>query len=257
MSQRLAGVDRALSVMETLARSGHEGMALGKLASELELDKAAIHRILSTLKARGFASQDDETGIYCVGPALLSMTDDYFSQDTLRIVLHKVAVLVSAEANELCHVGVPDGNHVRYVDKIEPELAIRVYSHVGIRNSMWTTALGRALLAVDTESSADLASRLQLPDDEANHLDRVVGEARRRGYATESEENEKGISCVAVAVERGGVGQAALSLTVPSVRMDPQRMDELGSRLRTILEGQLPPGLRPQSIMNDTSEGQV
>lgn len=255
MSQRLAGVDRALSVMESLARSGHQGLALGELASELELDKAAVHRILATLKARGFASQDYETGIYCVGPALLRMTDDYFSHDTLRNILHKVALLVSAEANELCHIGVPDGNHVRYVDKIEPELAIRVYSHVGIRNPMWTTALGRALLAVDTASTPDLASRLQLPDDEATHLAQVVGEARSRGYATETEENEKGISCVAVAVERGGVGQAAVSLTVPSERMGSQRMDHLGLRLRTILEEQLPPGLRPQSIMNTTSEG--
>lgn len=256
MSQRLAGVDRALSVMESLAQSGYEGMALGELASELELDKAAVHRILATLKSRGFASQVEDTGVYCVGPALLRMTDDYFSHDTLRNVLHKVALLVSAEANELCHVGVPDGNHVRYVDKIEPELAIRVYSHVGIRNPMWTTALGRALLAVDMASTSDLASRLQLPDDEATHVAHVVAEARRRGYATETEENETGISCVAVAVERGGVGQAALSLTVPSERMGPQRMDHLGLRLRAVLEEQLPPGLRPQPIMNSTSEGQ-
>ena len=161
MSQRLAGLDRALSVMEELARSGDTGIALGRLASDLQLDKAAIYRILTTLKARGFATQDEKSGSYRAGPALLTLADDYFSHDTLRSILHRVALQASSEVNELCHVGVPDGNHVRYVDKIEPELPIRVYSHVGIRNPSWTTALGRALLAVETTSEVDLAQRLR------------------------------------------------------------------------------------------------
>ncbi|WP_098730074.1 IclR family transcriptional regulator [Brevibacterium epidermidis] len=256
MSQRLAGLDRALSVMEVLAQSGDEGIALGRLSAILQLDKASIYRILTTLKARGYASQDDKSGSYRAGPSLLTLADDYLSQDTLRSVLHRVARQASAEANELCHVGVPDGNYVRYVDKIEPELAIRVYSHVGIRNPTWTTALGRALLAVETTSHDDLAQRLDLDPDDLSHVASVVGQARDQGFATENEENEPGISCVAVAVERRGIGQAAVSLTVPSTRMSSERMEELGLRLRAILEEHLPPGLRPQQMTERMNEGQ-
>lgn len=255
MSQRLAGLDRALSVMEELARSGDTGIALGRLASDLQLDKAAIYRILTTLKARGFATQDEKSGSYRAGPALLTLADDYFSHDTLRSILHRVALQASSEVNELCHVGVPDGNHVRYVDKIEPELPIRVYSHVGIRNPSWTTALGRALLAVETTSEVDLAQRLRLSDEDLTAVAQAVERARKRGFATETEENEPGISCVAVAVERRGIGQAAVSLTVPSSRMSDERMEQLGLRLREILDDHLPPGLKPQRMAENSTEG--
>src|SRR5699024_12695473 len=110
MSQRLAGLDRALSVMEELARSGDTGIALGRLASDLQLDKAAIYRILTTLRARGFATQDEKSGSYRAGPALLTLADDYFRHDTLRSILHPGALHARPPVNAHCQVMVQTAN---------------------------------------------------------------------------------------------------------------------------------------------------
>jgi DNA-binding IclR family transcriptional regulator len=222
-------------------------MPLGELARELELDKAALYRTLATLKARNYADQDEATGYYRLGRAPLALADAYLSHDTLRSTLHNVAAEASSRAGELCHVGVPDGVKVRYIDKVEPERAIRVYSHVGIRNPLETTALGRAILAVETSSDEQVNSRIGLEHSTSRVLE-AVRQARERGFAEEIEENEDGITCVAVAVERAGIAEAAISITAPAERMTEERRSELAALLRDCLESSLPPGLRPQAV---------
>lgn len=249
MAARLAGVDRALDVLEKLANMGTTGAPLRHLAAQLELDKAVVYRILSTLKFRGYAEQDPETGNYRLGAQVLMLADDFLSQDNLRKALHWAAARASRESNELCHVGVPEGNSVRYIDKIESDLPIQVVSHIGTRNPQAVTALGRAMLAVEVTSRSALDSALGESAATQWDLDAAwaaIDTAHRTGFAAEIEENEKGVSCVGVAVERGGVPVAAVSLTAPSDRMTPTRQEELGNLLRDILTEELPPGLRIQ-----------
>lgn len=248
MSGTLAGVDRALQVIETLAQTGAAGAQLRDLATELSLDKAVLHRILSTLKDRNFAEQDPETGAYRLGSTLLAIADDYMSQDTLRLILHRIAVTVSGHSNELCHVGVPEGSVVRYIDKIEPERPMRVWSRIGIRNPMATTALGRALLSINTDSTTDLQHHIGSEGIDIARVWDAVSRAKELGYATELEENEPGICCVAVAIERAGIPLAAVSITAPSTRMSPARVEELGGLLRTTVAAGIPQGIRIQQL---------
>ena len=78
--------------------------------------------------------------------------------------------------------------------------------------------------------------------------------ARARGYAVETEENEPGISCVVVPLVRGAVSSSAgagprgavvgaVSLTVPSERMDQRRVEQLYATIREVLPPLLPAGL--------------
>lgn len=251
MAAKLAGVDRALDVLEKLAETGTTGAPLRHLSAQLELDKAVVYRILFTLKLRGYAEQDPETGHYLLGSQVLTLADDFLSQDNLRIALHRAAVHASRESNELCHVGVPEGVSVRYIDKIEPDLPIQVVSHIGTRNPQAVTALGRAMLSVEVTSRPALDKALGDSATSQWDLDATwaaIDTAHHVGFAAEIEENEKGVSCVGVAVERGGVAVAAVSLTAPSLRMTVDRQNELGQLLRKLLAEELPPGLRVQSI---------
>lgn len=246
MATLLTGLTRALTVLEELAAAGPKGLPIREIAAKTALDKAVVHRILATLKAKGYAEQNPESGDYFLGTSSLALADVYLKQDNLRGILHEAAVEVSAQSNELCHVGVPEGKGVRYIEKIEPDHSIRVVSHIGIVNPQATTSLGRAILAAQCGNRSELDAYLG-QESNARVWD-AVSQAHTQGFALEIEENEPGISCVGVALVRDGQPVAAMSLTVPADRMPQERQMELGNLLRSTLAKKLPPNLSIPAI---------
>jgi IclR family transcriptional regulator, acetate operon repressor len=76
----------------------------------------------------------------------------------------------------------------------------------------------------------------------ADRFSRAVADARVHRFATEREENEAGICCVAVARRRSTGRPAAVSITGPSNRMGADQLGKLGHRLRDVLQAAAPPG---------------
>lgn len=237
-------VDRALRTLDLVASAGPGGAALADLAAALGLHKTTVHRSLAALRHRGFVDQDPVTGRYQLGGAAVALADRFFAEDDLPARLRPALLEVCAFTDELVHLGVLSGTQVVYLDKVEPERAVRVWSAVGRRNWAATTALGRAMLAFrdlprstadDYAVAADLAPEL---------LRAELDAARERGWAQETQENEPGIACVAVPLLRGpGRPVAALSVTAPAERMPATRMAEVHAHLTDVLPALLPTGL--------------
>lgn len=244
-SSPVEAIDRALLVLEALARAGAQGAQLADLANELGLNKTTVHRSLAALRFRDFASQDPVTGAYLLGAAAVALGDRFLAEDNLPALLHPALLALSGASGELVHLGVLSGKHIVYLDKVEPERSVRVYSAVGRRNPAATTALGRALLAARGTDRASLRGyTADLEDDGVEERAwRALEAARERGYAVEERENEPDISCVAVALVRGAHPVAAVSITAPAERMSPERVAELHGLMRSTLPGRLPGGL--------------
>ena len=239
-------VDRALRVLQALAPAGPRGVPLAELATALGLNKTTVHRTLAALRHRGFAVQDPVTGGYALGPSATRLAEDYLREENLPVLLHPALVALSADTDELVHLGVLDGSSVVYLDKVEPERAVRVWSAVGRRVPAVTTALGRALLAHQPLDPSRLEGLLRAAPGSplsAQDVAELLAGARRVGYATEQEENEAGICCVAVPLLRSGVAVAAVSITAPVERMGPARAVEFHATLRRLLPPLLPAGL--------------
>ncbi|WP_199423391.1 IclR family transcriptional regulator [Actinotalea solisilvae] len=235
-------VDRALVVLEALAAAGPHGASLAELAAGLGLNKTTIHRTLAALRHRGFATQEP-SGRYALGAAATRLADAYFGEENLPALLHPALVALSREVDELVHLGVLSGREVVYLDKVEPERAVRVWSAIGRRSPAATTALGRAMLAHRGADRSTLEGYLAGTGVDGDHVWDVIERARRDGFATEVEENEAGISCVAVPLLRAGVAVAAVSVTAPVERMTPARVTALRAEMRRVLPPTLPAGL--------------
>lgn len=235
-------VDRALRVLEALAAAGPRGAALADLASALALNKTTIHRTLAALRHRGFAVQDP-SGRYALGASATRLAEDYFDEENLPALLHPALVALSRAVDELAHLGVLSGREVVYLDKVEPERAVRVWSAIGRRSPAVTTALGRAILAFRGTDRAALPGYLAGVDVDEEHVWQVLEHARRRGYSTEDQENEAGISCVAVPLLRSGTAVAAVSVTAPAERMTPAHVRALHAQMRAVLPPLLPEGI--------------
>lgn len=241
-------VDRALRTLDAVAATGAAGTTLAELSAALGVHKTTVHRSLAALRHRDYVAQDPQTGRYGLGPAAVRLADRYFAEDDLPARLHGTLVALCAATDELVHLGVLAGVQVVYLDKVEPERPVRVWSAVGRRNWAATTALGRAMLAFRDTPRVMLDGYVRAVEPPArvdgDHVADELSRARRLGYAREVQENEPGIACLAVPLLRGGTRPvAALSITVPADRMTGERMIRLHEHILAVVPPLLPDGL--------------
>jgi hypothetical protein len=71
-------------------------------------------------------------------------------------------------------------------------------------------------------------------------------DARKRGYALDEQETELGLTCMAVAILRGGRAIAAISISGPSERMNAKHIEFLASSIRECVGPKLPESLTLQ-----------
>lgn len=260
----MESVDKALLALDYLSKAGGDGLQLGALATALGLKKNSLHRTLSALRYRGFVVQDGETGNYQLGPSLLRLADNYLSEGRLRVLFHAILQELCGQVNELCHLGILDGSDIVYMDKVEPEQSIRVWSSVGMRNPAVSTALGRAILAFTYKDYAPFAAKFDqdIPQKTRHTITSLhdvwneIQITRLRGYATENQEGQEGVSCLAFPLLRRGQPIFAISVVAPFDRMNGARIAEIVNAVRAVVTPRLPVGLTlalPQSL--DDSSG--
>ncbi|TWH35185.1 IclR family transcriptional regulator [Isoptericola variabilis J7] len=241
----LGSVDKALLTLDALARAGASGTSLAALAAEVGANKSTLHRTLAALRHRGYAEQADD-GTYRLGPAVLALGTTFLAEENLPALLRPALEALCGAVDELVHLGVLAGREVVYLDKVEPQRPVRVWSAVGRRRPAATTALGRALLAAgplrDVPDDGALAA-FAGSDTSVERLREVLARARSTGVAAETEENEAGIACVAVALLRAGRPVAAVSTTAPAERLAGDARAARVAALREVLPAHLPAGL--------------
>ena len=238
----VGSVDKALVLLDILGEAGPEGMMLRELTAASGLNKGSIHRLLRALAHRGYAEQDPADQRYRLGPAPLALARSFRGAENLPVLFAPVLAAISLRSRELVHLGRLEGTEVVYLDKVDPQRTLRVWSRVGSRAPAARTSLGRALLAADGVTGSGLAPyaasvgpALPLP-----RLQEIVEQTRRRGWSEEIEENEVGIACVGVALTREEGHSVAVSITGPLERMGTRRRAELAQLLREELSGLSP-----------------
>lgn len=242
----VTSLDRALVVLETVATAGPEGLALGEIAARTGINKGSVHRLLRGLAHREYVTRDGEDRNYVLGEAPRRIVRTFGAGDNLPLLFRPLLLELSRRTEELVHLGAFDGRRVVYLDKIEPERSVRVWSRVGRRAHIASTALGRALVASAPPSDSLMTSYVEEADPDHTHptLDQrfrdAVDAARTLGWAIENQENEPGIACVGIALTSATSEDVAISVTGPTERMTPERLAEIGALLRE-LAGDLAP----------------
>ena len=216
-------LDRAFDLLETLCRS-RNGMSIGGLSAETGLHKSTVHRLLTSMCARGYVQRDAETSVYRAGMRLCEMSS--YIVDNLDIV-------------ERARV-MRDDKDIVYIHKVDNgSSAIRMFSRIGMRLPLYCTGVGKAILATwDTAEVRDVWQHSDvhawtehtIVDEDA--FFREIDKVRQLGYALDNEENELGVRCIAAAIpDYRGRASYAISLSAPVSRMTDQRVAELRAPL--------------------------
>lgn len=221
MAGPVQSVDRAIDLLETLARS--EGpMGVGEIAAATGLPQGTAHRLLRSLQTRGYVRHDGSRK-YSLGAAAF-LLGDAAQHSLARSARPHLSALVEL-AGETANLAVLEGDDVVYLAQVPSPQTLRMFAEVGRHVPPHSTAVGKVLLAgLPREQALGVLGRRGLAAMTPNSItdrDRFCEEldaTAARGWASDEEEQELGIRCVAVPVGRDGRVLAALSVSGPAER---------------------------------------
>jgi IclR family KDG regulon transcriptional repressor len=216
--------------------SREESIGVSELARRLGLAKSSVHRLLSTLAAEGLIEQNLATGGYRLGIVVFELGEAVRVHLDLHAAAGPVLASLREQTGESSQVGVLDGAHVVYVDRLESSQSLRLFTETGRRVPLHCTSSGKVLLAHLPEASLhELLGRLELTPltprtiTQAPALLAELAAVRRRGWAEAVDERELGVASVAAPVrDADGRVVAAVSIGAPTIRLGAARRRELG-----------------------------
>ncbi|HEU4963377.1 MAG TPA: IclR family transcriptional regulator [Bacilli bacterium] len=226
-------VDRALLIIDLLAEH-RDGLGITELGSLLGVAKSTAHRLISSLKAKGYVKQDPVTEKYHLGLKFLEISSIVSESLEIRTIAHPFMERLVAETGETAHLVILEDGEISYIDKLEAPNTIRMFSRIGKRAPVHCTGAGKAILAHLPERQVEqiVADRgltvytEKTVKDLPELLERLEL-IRSRGYSIDDEEHELGIRCVAAPIfDHRGKVVAGLSVAGPLMRMTEDRMTQ-------------------------------
>jgi len=229
---QVQSVDRAISVLELLARNGESGIT--EIAGELGVHKSTASRLLSVLEARGLVEQLGERGKYAIGFGIVRLAGAATGRMDLAKLGRQSCQALAETIGETVNLAVADDGVAINISQARGSAAITTQNWTGQRTPLHATSSGKVLLANLPEAERKRLLRRKLeqytprtttdPDTLAAELDRV----REDGYAACYEELELGMHAVAVPIHGpGGEVVAALSASGPAYRLSKQRVRQI------------------------------
>lgn len=234
MVQTVQSVDRALKLLEVL--SGYEdGLGLMEISQQASLTKSTAHRLLHTLIENNYVKQNGENGPYQLTFKMFRLgANTVEKMDILKLSRPYLQDLKN-QFGEVIHLVIRDDTEIVYIDKVETDHTIRMYSNIGKRGTLYSTSVGKAILSY--ESDEDLKDIWKtLPIEKKTEYTITTWEEflkeiktiRKEGYALDQEENELGVRCIGVALlDYTGTPVGAISVSGPSQRMTKEKVEEI------------------------------
>ncbi|WP_202449370.1 IclR family transcriptional regulator [Streptomyces sp. SID2999] len=229
-------VDRAVSVLEILARHGEAGVT--EIAEELDVHKSTAFRLLGVLENRGLVSQASDRGKYFLGAGVLRLA----GAAAVRLDVSQEGVPVCREAadelGETVNIAVLDDDAAVNVMQARGTASVTAQNWLGRRTPLHATSSGKVLLAhmPPTLREGFLARPLPRFTERTvtgaallrTELDSVV----ERGYAVTTDELELGLAAAAAPIRaHDGKVIAAISVSGPVYRLGPERLPVVAKRM--------------------------
>jgi len=219
-------VDRAITVLEILARRGEAGVS--EVASEIDVHKSTAFRLLGALEGRGLVEQSADRGKYRLGFGLIPLAGAVSDRLDVTQQGHRLA----EEMGETINVAVLQEHWAVNVDQARGPSTVATHNWIGRLTPLHCTSSGKVLLAhLPAEHRAGLLAASGMPRlttstlTAAPDLDVELARVREDGHAVAVEEYEVGLNAVAAPVlDRAGEVIAAVSVSGPAYRLTEERL---------------------------------
>lgn len=228
-------VDRAVSILESLAHSGEAGVT--ELAKELGVHKSTAFRLVAALERRDLVEQINGRGKYRLGTGILRLAGATTSRLDLVQESRPISARLAQRTGETVNIAVLSDGAALYMDQVAGSSALQPHNWVGQRIPLHATSNGKVLLCELDKAEVERQVP-RLPAYTGNTitsqraLQRELAEARKRGFAIAVDELEIGLTAVAAPVHNiHGEVVASMSVSGPTFRIDARRVPDLAEQV--------------------------
>lgn len=208
MTEPGTGTESAARVADVLLlfTEGPSTLGVTRIARELGLSKAVVHRILQSLTARGMTAYEPSSRAYRLGPAVAALGARALRESDLRSAALEVLRRLRDETGETATLTSLLPNGRVYLDQFEGVHEIKMRVELGRRFPLHAGSSGKCLLAFLPAAERDrvLAGGLAAltPDTVTDPaaLRGELQEIRARGYAVSAGERQADAASVAAPV---------------------------------------------------------
>ncbi|QPZ38764.1 IclR family transcriptional regulator [Paramicrobacterium chengjingii] len=225
-------VDRAVQILEMLARDGEVGVA--GVARELGVHNSTASRLISALSAHELVERMAGTRRVRLGVGVLRLAGATAFRLDVSTQAQPVCDTLSDDLGETVNVAVLTGEEAINVCQAQGSSAVATQNWVGQRTVLHATSSGKVLLAYLDDDERE--TRLTFPLDRFTQrtltseaeLRGELETVRKNGWAGAIEELETGLNAVAAPIRRhDGSVIAAISVAGPTYRLSPERVPDV------------------------------
>lgn len=230
MAETVKSVERASEILLLLHNSNRK-LGVSEIASELDLHKSTVHRILASFELKGLVKKtsDEKYGIglriFAMG---LKVSKEFSVLEIIKPYMRRLMNEVGEAVNISMLEDLFNGKYrtIMVAKEYSTESVLLANFHEGTFSDAHISAVGKCLLAYSKKvdlsriSEESLINYTENSITSRNELLNKIDEVRKMGYAVDNEEREKGLFCVAVPIfDADGDASFAISISGPTVRM--------------------------------------
>jgi IclR family acetate operon transcriptional repressor len=224
-SQTVAAIERAADTLLYFVQSDRADSGVTEIARDLGLSKAAVHRILASLRSRNLVSLDETTRRYTLGPTALMLGLTYLDRIDIRRLAAVQLPALSEATQETATLSVRTGTSRFYIEQVPPAREVIMSVKLGFPYPLHAGSSSKAFLAflpepeIDAYLSGPLAKVTDSTIVDKRALRRDLESIRERGWADSTGERQAGAASIAAPVlDHRGLPQAAISVCGPADR---------------------------------------
>jgi IclR family transcriptional regulator, acetate operon repressor len=235
--QTIATVERSLDVLMHFSTARNGSLGVTEIANDLGLAKAAVHRVLSSLRAKGFVELDLADRRYRLGPSAGSVGLAYLDGLDVRTLAGPALHALMQLTNETATLSTRSGHVRSYIDQVLPAREVKMTVPLGRPFPLHSGSSSKAFLAYLSDDEIDLyleqplASLSPATVVDPKKIRADVRAIRKRGFAVSFGERQEGAASVAAPVlDRHRRPIAVVSVCGPAERFKDE-VDEAAAHL--------------------------
>ncbi len=240
----IKSIEKTLLIAEFLGKN--PSSTLKDICAHTGLNKSTAYRLLATLEHKNYVYQSPTTQRYQLTVKFAHLGYQSFNHDFIQQLRPALTSLME-DVGETVNLMMRENDYMVFHDKLEPHNApFRTKAHIGMYSEIYCTAGGKSILALSPNVEQEQYwvrnqhCMKQYTETTIITKDAFFDElalVRMQGYAHDNEENEPGISCVAVSkIDSSALPAFSVSISTLTPRLRSLGIDKLAKRIHQALE---------------------